>query len=186
VGPWVRRNLHIRPANEWERGGVSADASADAPSADQAYFAVAERFLDTQISTNDIFDTKATTTLGVGSTVLPLTLGLLALSQRTVPTVTVWLLAFSLMAYVMLLVLVIKALHIRGFEYRPKLETAAQYSQQVDGATLRRWIAEEYATSSELNRPVLDRKGRYVGFAYIALFVEGLLISIAAGISLFW
>ena len=57
-------------------------------------------------------------------------------------------------------------------------------SQTTDGATLRRWIAEEYAASTEINRPLLVRKARYTGIANIALLIEGKLISFAAAATL--
>ena len=68
---WLRRVLYIGPAGDWERREPSVDADRDAPSADQAYFELAERYFLNQLSTNDTFDTKATATLAVGSTVLP-------------------------------------------------------------------------------------------------------------------
>jgi len=54
----------------------------------------------------------------------------------------------------------------------------------VDGRVPRRWVAEEYAASTALNRPVLQRKARYVGVANTALFIEGLLVSLAALLTL--
>jgi hypothetical protein len=50
---------------------------------------------------------------------------------------------------------------------------------------LKRWIAEEYAASTEINRPLLVRKARYAGIANIALLIEGIVISFAAAASLY-
>lgn len=58
------------------------------------------------------------------------------------------------------------------------------HSQEIEGAALRRWVAEEYAASSATNRPLLLRKAQLVGFATGALFVEGFFISLAAGAAL--
>lgn len=167
------------------QGTASQDAGADAPSADQAYFAFVERLLDSQLATSDVPDTKAAGTIGVGSTVLPLTFGLLSISGRTLPGFTVVALIVAIVAYAVLLSSAARASHIRALEYRPDLATLWANSQSVDGATLRRWIAEEYASSTELNRPLLVRKARYVGIANIALLIEGILISFAAAASLY-
>lgn len=182
--PWIRRRLHVPPAAAWAQGEVSADAAGDAPSADQVYFAFAERLLDSQIATSDILDTRATGAISVGSTVLPLAFGLLSLSARTLPPATEAFLGAAVAAYVLLLATAGRALRIRALEYRPDLSTLWGHSQTIDGAALRRWVAEEYAASAETNRPLLIRKARYAGWAEGALLGEGLLISFAAGAGL--
>lgn len=182
---WLRHRFHIPPAIPWKQGTASADASADAPSADQAYFAFVERLLDSQLTTSDVLDTKAAGTIGVGSTVLPLTFGLLSISGRTLPGFTVAALIAAIVAYAVLLCTAARASHIRALEYRPDLMTLWENSQTTDGATLRRWIAEEYAASAEINRPLLVRKARYAGIANIALLIEGVLISFAAAASFY-
>lgn len=63
--------------------------------------------------------------------------------------------------------------------------TLWQNSQTTDGATLRRWVAEEYAASAEINRPLLERKARYAGLANVALLIEGILIAFAAAAALY-
>jgi hypothetical protein len=182
---WLQRKLHIPPAVPWTQGSQSADAGVDAPSADQAYFAFVERLLDSQVGTSDVLDTKAANTIAVGSTVLPVTFGLLGLSGKTPPLLTTVFLAVAIVAYIGLLCSAGRASHIRALEYRPDLMTLWTNSQTVDGGTLRRWIAEEYAASAEINRPLLLRKARYAGIASIALLIEGILISFAAAASLF-
>ncbi len=182
---WVRRRFYIPPAIEWTQGTTSADASADAPTADQAFFAFVERLLDSQLATSDVLDTKSAGIIGVGSTVLPLTFGLLSISGRAMPGLTVAAFGAAILAYIVLLASAARAFHIRALEYRPDLMTLWKNSQTTDGATLRRWIAEEYAASTEINRPVLVRKARYAGMANIALLIEGILISFAAAAALY-
>lgn len=181
---WLRRQFHIPRDVDWEQGVVSADASSDAPSADLVYFAFAERLLDSQVATNDILDTKTAGAVGVGSTVLPLTFGLLSLSGRTLPGATQWLLGAAVVAYVILLITAAWTSYIRGIAYRPDLRTLWRHSQDVDGATLRRWVAEEYAASGEVNRIVLEYKVRWVGRATLMLYAEAILISAAAATAL--
>jgi hypothetical protein len=182
---WLRRKLHIPPAIEWQQGTSSTDASADAPSADQMYFAFVERLLDTQLATSDVLDTKAAGAIGVGSTVLPLTFGLLSISGKALPGFSAIALGVAIVAYIVLLCSAARASHIRALEYRPDLMTLWENSQEADGVTLRRWIAEEYAASTEINRPLLVRKARYAGIANIALLIEGILISFAAAAALY-
>jgi hypothetical protein len=89
--PWIRQRLRGPVPVEWEQGEISSDAAVDVPTSDQVFFTFAERLLDSQISTSDILDTKALSVIGVGSTVLPLTFGLLALSSQVPPAITEWL-----------------------------------------------------------------------------------------------
>jgi hypothetical protein len=135
---WLRRRLHIPPAIPWTQASISTDAGTDAPSADQAYFAFVERLLDTQLATSDVLDTKAAGIIGVGSTVLPLTFGLLSISGKSLPAFTVVSLVVAIIAYGVLLSSAARASHIRALEYRPDLMTLWTNSQSVDGATLRR------------------------------------------------
>ena len=181
---WLRQRFHVPRDVDWTQGVVSPDATTDAPSADQVYFAFAERLLDTQVTTNHALDARTAGTVAVGSTVLPLTFGLLSLSGRTLPGATQWLLAVAVIAYVVLLMAAAWTSYVRGIEYRPNLRTLWQHSQDVDGAVLRRWVAEEYAISGEINRLALEYKARWVGRATLMLYLEGILISAAAAVTL--
>lgn len=181
---WLRQQFHMPRAAEWEQGVVSPDAATDAPSADQVYFAFTERLLDAQVATSDILDTKTSGAVGVGGTVLPVTFGLLGLSGRALPGATQWLLAAAVVAYVVLLMMAGRSSYVRGIEYRPDLRTLWRHSQEIDGAALRRWVAEEYAASGELNRVVLEYKARWVGRTTLMLYVEAILISAAAATAL--
>lgn len=88
------------------------------------------------------------------------------------------------MVYVILLATAARASVIRAIEYRPDVPTLWTHSQTIDGPALRRWIADEYAASVEANRPVLQRKARWVGYTVLALYAEGILISTAAVVTL--
>jgi hypothetical protein len=165
---------------EWKQGSPSSDASADAPTADQVYFDSAERFLNTQVATNDVLDTKTAGAVSLGSTILPLTFGLLSISGRTFPGVTQKFLVAAIVAYVILIVAAPRTSYIRGIEYRPNIRRLWENSQVVEGVVLRRWVAEEYAASSEINQIVLDYKARWVGLVTLVLYIEGMMISAAA------
>lgn len=177
---WIRRQFSVPTVPEWKQGSPSSDGSADAPSADQVYFDSAERFLNTQVATNDVLDTKTAGAVSLGSTILPLTFGLLSISGRTFPGVTQKFLIAAVVAYVILIVAAARTSYIRGIEYRPNIRRLWENSQVVDGVVLRRWVAEEYAASSEINQIVLDYKARWVGRVTFVLYIEGMMISAAA------
>ena len=176
----IRRQFSVPTAPEWTQGSPGSDASTDAPSADPVYFASAERFLNTQVTTNDVLDTKTAGAVGLGSTILPLTFGLLSISGRAFPGVTQWFLVAAVVAYVILIIAAARTSYIRGIEYRPNIRRLHENSQAVDGVVLRRWVAEEYAASREINQIVLDYKARWVGRVTLVLYFEGIMISAAA------
>jgi hypothetical protein len=181
---WLREQFRVPRDVEWKHGEASADSIDDAPSSDQVYYAVAERRLDAQVATNDLFDSKTSAAVGLGSTVLPLTFGLLSLSGRSLPGVTQWLLVMAVVAYVLLIAVSARTSHIRAIAYRPDLRTLRRHSDAIDGAALRRWVAEEYALSAEINDRVLEYKARWVGRVNLVLYAEGILIAAAAAVAL--
>lgn len=190
--PWFKQTYRLPAATRWERDQARDDALADEPSAEQIYFDSAQRELDTQIATSGILDTKAMSCITVGSTVLPLTFGLLALSRRPandaiippLPVITIMLFAVAVIFYILLLAAAVRALNIRALEFHPDLKTLQGHARSYDGGSLRRWVAEEYATSAAINGPVLVIKARTVGAATWLLFGETLLISIAGAAAL--
>lgn len=131
-----------------------------------------------------MLDTKNAGIIGIGSTILPLTFGLPGLSGKPLPDGVEKLLIGAVLVYVALLAAAARASVIRAIEYRPDVPTLWRHSQDINGTALRRWIADEYAASVELNRPVLQRKAQWVGVANLALYAEGIVISAAAVLSL--
>lgn len=147
---------------------------------EEVFHDAAARFLDVQISTNDILDNKGSQAFSIGSTVLPVTFGLLGLSEREPPIETVVTLAMALAAYVVLVGCVVLGSRIRILEYRPDLLTLQQHTDNFTGAVLQKWVASEYVVSTELNKAHLQAKGVWIGRAYTALYGEGFLLSLAA------
>jgi len=49
---------------------------------------------------------------------------------------------------------------------------------------LKQWVANEYRASIVANKDVLVRKARWVGAEALALYLEGLFLSIAATVTL--
>jgi len=175
--------------------GAGAEAQQDGPQTpiplttdevtpEEVFYTAAARFLDVQVSTNDVFDSRTTTAFSIGSTVLPVTFGLLSLSASKVPAATVIALAIALAAYVVLMFCVWQASRIRVLSYRPNMTALQHNSKIASGESLRRWVATEYVASTEFNQPHLERKGIWVGRGVTALYVEGFLLSLAAIVTL--
>ncbi len=86
-------------------------------STEDVFYDAASRFLDVQISTNDVFDSRTANAFSIGSTVLPVTFGLLRLSAATIPMTTIGLLTAALTMYVALAFCVWRASRIRVLAY---------------------------------------------------------------------
>lgn len=173
-----------KPAHRSERPQLDKDTD---PLPEQVYLEAARHFLDVQISTYDVLDGRAVQTFSIGSVVLPVTFALLNLgsAEVTISLIAVGALCGALFVYLALLFCVIKASTIiRALEYRPNIQTLRSHSDQYSGKTLLRWVANEYEESIQDNAGVLARKSQWVGFASIALYVEGLLLSTAAILTL--
>ena len=162
-----------------------ASPGAEGITPEEVFYTAASRFLDVQVSTNDVFDSRSTAAFATGLTVLPVTFGLLRLSSVEIPRLTLALLAISLLMFVMLLFCVWRASRLRVLEFRPDMRTLEDNSTLAPGETLRRWVASEYLASTEINTPLLERKGIWVGRAVTALYAEGLFLSAAAIATLF-
>jgi hypothetical protein len=145
---------------------------------------VAARQLDVQVTTNDVLDSRNTNIVWVGSTVVTVTFGLLAISQLDLPWSAEWSLKASLGWYVLLLGASWWASHYRGLGYRPDLFDLARYSESYSTPLLERWVAIEYTRSADDNEQLLKKKARWVGAANTLLYLEGLSLSIAALLTL--
>jgi len=136
--PRWRHRWRIPDPLPWNHGIPSEDGATDAPSADQIYFDTAQRQLDNQFATTDKYDGEALQLVQSGAIVLPVAFGLLAISERRVPVLSLWLFGASLACLLVLLVCVGRASRIRALDFRPELTLVWQHSQAVNGRTLRR------------------------------------------------
>jgi hypothetical protein len=90
------------------------------------------------MSTNDVFDNKTSSAFSIGSTVLPVTFGLLGLSAKQVSVTMIVILASALLAYVILVCCVWQASRIRVLSYRPDMRTLQENSEKAPGVILQR------------------------------------------------
>jgi hypothetical protein len=166
------------------RGQPSQDAESDEPSADQVYLDIARLQLTLQVSAYDALDTRSASAVGAGSFALPLVLAFLALSGGRPEPLVVGLFLGAVLAYFVLLVSAARASRVRGLEFRPSMPSLHHSAGEVRGSALRRWAAEEFAISVELNRPEVEAKARRVGVALTALYIEGFFVGLAVLASL--
>jgi len=159
VLPWLWRQFGQRTRPPSPPTAISGGE----PSPADVYYEAAARFLDVQLATHEVLDNKAFNTFSVGSTVLPLTFGLLSLASGSLADTALALLALALLAYLSLLFCAWRASRIRALEYRPDIPTLRGHSERFGADSLRRWVANEYAESSEANRKALVVKARWTG-----------------------
>ena len=157
---------------------------SDAESA-EVYLEATRHQLDTQVSANVALDNRVAAAFGVGSTVLPLTIGLLNQQFTTVDTWVKVLLAAAIVAYVVLLVFSLAAYSLRTVEFRPDIPTLRMHSLTYPNNLLQQWVADEYARSIVVNDDTLIQKGLRTKWGLRSLYVEGLLLSIAALVTIF-
>ena len=155
--PWLWHRFW-RPSPPPPASPPSPLPSGSAP--EDVFYDAAARFLDVQISADDVLDSEAANAFGVGSTVLPLTFGLLNLGDNRPPDLAVLFLIVALVAYLVLVVCAWRVSALRVLEFRPHIPTLQEHSETYEGDALRRWVAEEYAISGEANRLVVQRKAR--------------------------
>lgn len=146
----------------------------------EIYLEAARRFLDLQVRLDEILDTRNITIFSIGSTILPVTFGLLNLADAAIPHRAEVALIVALAAYVFLLAFSWRASSIRGLEYRPSLVALEKLLDDYEDDVLSRWVGKEYADSAAINRDVLNRKSRWIGAANGCLYAEAFLISLAA------
>lgn len=174
---WVRRVFGARsPVATLQ----PREAIEEGTTPEEVYLEAARHFLDLQVATHDVLDTKALQGFSVGSVVLPLTFALLNLSNVEVPVTARWALGVALASYIALLVYTARASLVRGLEFRPNIATLRQHTGTYSGPVLKRWVADEHEASIQKNARILGRKARWVGVATLALYVEAVCLAVAA------
>jgi len=143
------------------------------------FYDVAMRRLDEQIERNDAYGAKVTAALSVGTTVLPITFGLLEFQDRGVPTLGLALLTQAVAVYGLLMVCALNALVPTTLDYRPDLGELAKHSIDLSDTDTKRWVAKACVTSIKDNEGKLTRQFGLVKAALILLALETALLSVA-------
>ncbi len=150
--------------------------------AENVLYDVAFQRLSEQMTRNDTLDAKAAAAFSFGGTVLPISFGLLSISDRNLPRCYLFkpLLYGAGGAYVFVLVFSVLAYLLRRWSLRPHLPTLQTNCDSYSDRIMRQWTANEYLLSIEHNEPRLGRKARYVGLALFFSIVEAILLTLAA------
>jgi len=157
------------------------------PAPASVFHDAAVKRLDIQIGSDDALDAKAWNALSIGSAILPITFGLLGLSNIEIPW-PAWIFVClagaayaALIGHAWLITISTYRLRIGG----PITELRAYTESEeypADGLLL--WLAREYEVATTANEKTLFRKAMYVGRACYALYLESAFLSVAAVITL--
>lgn len=169
---------------EMIEGGIDQSAiPADIPP-EQVYHDAALTTLTAQLSSNDVLDGRASNSLTIGSTALPVTFTLLNLTRDpgaslNLGTVDTAFICLALVFYVAIIVIngAVSRLNNQGIKYGPDLATLRHHvptyvSQPYGGRALKNWVADEYLASTARNDEFLRRKARYVYRAQLCQHAE--------------
>jgi hypothetical protein len=178
---WLWRRI---AANAPQPPPPTSPEAGDGSTPEGVFRDVASRQLDVLISANNVLDARNMNIVSVGSTVLPVTFGLLSIGQVTIPHWADIALGASLVWYVLLPISSWRASLFRGLGFRPNLFDLSEFSENYPAPVLERWVAIEHTRSADENARILTKKARWVGAATTLLFLEGLSLSIAAVLTL--
>ena len=180
--PWLRRQFGI--PNTFDVHVTAPPTASEGVSSTQVFHDAAIKFLDVQVSTDDVLDARNVSVFSIATTVLRITIGLLNLRKTPPPHHAVIPLGIALFFYFCLIIASLRASRIRGLQYRPDLPTMRNYVGSYDGKDFQQWVGLEYVRSIEDNAISLVRKARWMGYVYVFLYLETLSLSIAAILTL--
>ncbi len=132
---------------------------------------VAEQRLSALWNAVDSIDTKTNIILGFSSVILVLLAGFCSLDEsKEWPTTSIVLLALALTAYFALVVMSVLSYRIRGWSYRPDLNTLLEHcnDDEYTAVQIKRWVADECEISFTDNQKMLDSKARLTNWVLIA------------------
>lgn len=165
-----------------DRAAAPLQATLPAPaSAERIYCDVARARLQDQLDAAASFDTKASAMLSIGSTILPITAGLLANNHQVIkdhPASGVALVC-AVLAYIVLVGAFLKSYRLSKWDDRPNM---VQWKAITPGRTdeeVYRWLGDACVQAYEDNMATLARKGKYASAVLLSLSVETVSLAIA-------
>jgi hypothetical protein len=149
--------------------------------ADAFYYEVAAKELDEQFHDIEIIDARASTLFTIGSTILPITAGLLTTREDVLDdsSIAKAALFFGFFCYLILVVFFVWSYRINKWDSRPDL---AQWRDETVNRTeeeLQRWLGNACVEAYETNEPFLERKASKIGVAVWCLAGEAASLTIA-------
>jgi len=119
--------------------------------APEVFYEVAMQRLSEQMGHVDALDSKVATVFAFANAILPIYGGLLTFSDKSLPPHSWGLLAFGLLAYVLLLFFLYHAYQVRRWDFRPHPPTFQELCLQHDDLTMKLWVARECVLSIKRN-----------------------------------
>jgi hypothetical protein len=158
------------------------DEYGDSLPAERTYHDAAKAYLDQQFASNRDLDARIGLSTQVGSLVVTITFGLLALgkTQVNVPDLAKSALVVALAAYCLVLLLAMIASRFSSLSHQPDIPTLSKHVDDYSGVDLLYWIASEYQISGEINEDRLKWKRILVGLLVFFLYLEGFSLALAA------
>jgi hypothetical protein len=150
------------------------------------YLEVAARRVADQLSAVDALDNKIAAQLGLATTMITISLGLLAIRHDNLPDATVALAILAGALYLVTLALFLVAFHSRDWSSGPSLEEAEEHARLRSLRVQRWWAADTFKTAASDNEALYARKARWswILLATVSLLVvvngAGLLIALAS------
>jgi hypothetical protein len=127
------------------------------------------------------FDSKASTMLSIGSTILPITAGLLANNHQVIKDhlASGIALIVAAVAYFALVAAFQKAYRLSKWDDRPYM---AQWKSVTPGRTaeeVHRWLGDACVDAYQNNEPTFKLKGKSVGIVLWSLSAEAIALAVA-------
>ncbi len=163
----------------------SGETRASGPtSAERLYCDVAMKRLQEQAELVRAFDTKATTLLTIGSTILPITASLLISGQGARGVLTAHhYSAAALIAgagcYVVLIIGFFMVFNFGDWDTRPELRQWQEITPGQSEEAMLRWLGDAYVEAYERNSEDFVKKARLAGVVATALAFEALALTVA-------
>jgi hypothetical protein len=169
-----------------ENAAAREDTDTDAAteiSPIEVFYEAAAKQLEIQIGAFNALDAKAWNALSIGSAILPITFGLLGVSDVDIPLLGAVALGLAVVAYAILLWhawrITSRTDRLRAGEPITTLSNFVD-TREFSGEGLQLWLTRGYERATIANEDTLLRKAIYVGRASNALYAESLFLSIAA------
>jgi hypothetical protein len=155
--------------------------------ADAIYREIAMQRLTAQLQQADLVDTKASALFTIGSTVLPITAGLLSTDPIRIRDNWVSLIALcaGFVSYVLLAIQFGRCWMYGRWDARPDLEQLREITIGRTEDDVNRWIGDACVEAYLSNRPYLTGKSRQLSWALTWLGLEAAFLAVAVLAPLF-
>jgi hypothetical protein len=163
---------------------VSNDTIAvvrDGSAAEALYFEVASKKLTVQFHDIEVIDGRASTLFSIGSTILPITAGLLTTRKSvlddTLPAKVFLFLGF--LCYILLTTTFVWSFRYSKWDSRPDKQQWKDVTPGRREDELHRWLGDAYVEAYANNEPVLERKAGKLGLSLWFLAGEAACLTTA-------